>query len=354
MSKIQVVIMAGGAGTRFWPFSTPERPKQFMDLTGEGSMIQLTVDRLEGLVDVSQVWVMTNQEYVDLVCEICPKLSRDQVIGEPMMRDTSAAIALAGGLIHHKDEDAVMVVLPADHVIRDSAGFQQTLKHACELAEQDQFVTIGIQPTYPAETFGYLQKGAPIASQKEGAFQLESFVEKPKRELAEQYLESGHYAWNAGMFVWKVDNLLDEIKKHLPEHAKMAETLKKGPGEEGWQEKARNAFESLEKISIDFGLMEKLNNLCMVEAKFDWNDVGGWLALESLIKPDEHNNTKLGKTVTRDAQDNIIVVEDGLKPAIVAGIRDSVIVCSKSGTLVCSKFEVERIKDLVNIVLGKK
>lgn len=339
--------MAGGAGSRFWPFSTAEHPKQFLDLTGEGTMLQLTVRRLKGLTDVEDIWVLTNREYVNMVLEQCPELVKERVVGEPMLRDTAAAIALAAGLIEKQAPGSLMAVLPADHVIRDHQGFCSTIRKAAKIAEQGNFVTIGIAPTYAAETFGYLHKGGALEG---GACQLKRFVEKPRRKEAEQYLDSGEYCWNAGMFVWPAAALLSELERHLPKHAAMARSLGAAYGSPDWRDLAQRAFEPLEKISIDFGLMEKLKKIAMVEADFDWNDVGGWLALLDLLHPDEEGNTCRGPSVTRDARGNLIVVEEGCSPVIVAGINDSIIVSARAGTLVCSRTEVERIKELVQKV----
>lgn len=349
--KLQVAIMAGGSGTRFWPYSTPDKPKQFLDLTGEGTMLQLTVKRLAGLVEAEDIWVLTNEKFIPQVLEQCPELLKGQVIGEPMARDTSAAIALGAGLIAGKDPDAVMAVLPADHVIKDTEGFQKTMRQACQLAEQDRFVTIGIQPNYPAEIYGYLQRGGALG--QEHAFDLKSFVEKPSKAVAEGYLKDGNYCWNAGMFVWKTDLLLRSMEQHLPKHAGMAKALGDTFGQENWGELAYKEFEVLEKISIDYGLMEKVDGIAMLEAQFDWNDVGGWIALEDLIEKDQFENTVQGYSVIKDAQNNIIVTQDDLSPTLVVGVKDSIIVNAKAGTLVCHRDKIEGIKGSIEEILSK-
>ena len=340
--------MAGGAGTRFWPYSTPNLPKQFLDLTGEGTMIQLTVNRLKSLVPVENIWVLTSSKFSDLVIEQCPTLLPTQVVGEPMARDTSAAVALGAGLIAAKDPNAIMVVLPADHMIRDETGFVSSINAAVQFAEQDRFVTLGIEPSYPAEIYGYLQAGEAL----DGGFSLKRFVEKPAKAVAEDYLKQGGYYWNAGMFVWKAKLLLSALETHLPEHAKMALTLGHAWGQENWDALAQSVFEPLNKVSIDFGLMEKLNDIAMVPAQFDWNDVGGWAALRDLLPSDATNNTLSGASVIRDAQNNIIITQNQARPTVVAGISNSVIVNADAGTLVCSHDEIERVKDLIQKVLA--
>lgn len=341
--------MAGGSGTRFWPLSTPNEPKQFLDLTGEGTMLQLTVRRLKGLVSETDIWVVTNHAHRKLVLGQCPELSPERVVGEPVARNTAAAIALGAGLIRSVDKDAVMAVLPADHVIRDVTGFRIALKKAASLAQEGQFVTIGIKPTYAAEGYGYLEMGEPLAGP--GCCRLHSFVEKPDRLSAERYLESGKYCWNAGMFAWRADALLSAMRTHLPAHAAMAEELSLSAGSPDWEARARKAFEPLEKISIDYGLMEKLPGISMVEASFDWSDVGGWLALEELFGRDAAGNTLKGRCVIKDCQGNIIVSQEGTGPVVASGMRDHVIVSGRAGTLVCPRSEVERIRPLVKEVL---
>lgn len=346
-SSLQIVIMAGGSGTRFWPYSTPSLPKQFLDLTGEGTMIQLTVDRLRNWVPMENIWVLTNGKFVETVKEQCPDLLDSRIVGEPMARDTSAAVALGAGLIHAVDAGAKMLVLPADHMIRDRDSFLGSLEKAVKLANQDRYVTLGIEATYPAEIYGYLQAGAPL----EEGYQLERFVEKPERKVAEGYLEEGGYYWNAGMFVWKVSNLLTALEQHLPDHLQMAKELGELWGDPSWNAKAEAAFSPLPKVSIDFGLMEKLTDIAMVPATFDWNDVGGWAALEDLLGKDGDGNTLSGANIVRDSKNNIVITQSAARPTLVVGLENCVIINGQAGTLVCHRDEIERIKDKVTEVL---
>lgn len=311
-------------------------------------MIQLTINRLKGFVELDDIWVLTQDRFVTTVQEQCPELKVEQIVGEPMARDTSGAVALGAGLVAAKDADATMVVLPADHVIQDTASFQNCLKQAVAQAEKDYFVTIGVKPTYPAEIYGYLERGEAI----EGAHMLKTFVEKPVKEVAEGYLAGGQHFWNAGMFVWKTSVLMQAISQHLPDHAKMAKSLGDAWGASDWAEQARREFEPLPKISIDYGLMEKVDQIAMVEASFDWNDVGGWAALEDLIAQDENGNTLQGANVVKDAKNNIIITQDSARPTLVNGISDCVIVNAHAGTLVCHRSEIERIKSLIEQVLA--
>ena len=349
--SLHIVIMAGGSGTRFWPYSTPKKPKQFLDLTGEGTMLQMTVNRLKGLTDAKNIWVITGAVFKDLVYEQCPELPKENVVGEPMARDTSGAIALAAGLVKAKDENSTMVVLPADHVIKDKEHFQKDISNAVEVAQSNKFVTIGIPPTYPAEIYGYLHCGNQV--EQSNAFSLNSFIEKPSKEKAESYLKDGSYYWNAGMFIWKTELIMDALKTHLPEHAAMAETLGSSYGQENWDELAASVFEPLVKISIDFGLMEKLDNIAMIKANFDWNDVGGWLALVDLLGTNDNGNTLQGVNVTSDASNNIIITQDGSRPTLVKGIDNCIIINANAGTLVCNRDEIEKIKPMIEDVISK-
>jgi len=347
MNSLQVVIMAGGSGTRFWPYSTPSLPKQFLDLTGEGTMIQLTVERLREWVPMENIWVLTNGKFVDTVREQCPDLLENRIVGEPMARDTSAAVALGAGLIEAVDPGATMAVLPADHMIKDKKGFLSSLETAVSLADDDHFVTLGIEADYPAEIYGYLKAGEAMT----GGFKLEGFVEKPEREVAEKYLEEGGYYWNAGMFVWKTSGIMTALEEHLPAHHAMARDLGELWGEADWSAKAKDVFEPLPKVSIDFGLMEKLSDIAMVPAGFDWNDVGGWAALEDLLGRDGEGNTLSGANVVKDSKNNIIITQNADRPSLVVGVENCVIVNGRAGTLVCHRDEIERIKDKVTEVL---
>ena len=347
-TSIQVVIMAGGAGTRFWPYSTPQSPKQFLDLTGEGTMIQLTVRRLKGLVPLENIWVITSAAFSKLVCDQCPELLPEQVVGEPMPRDTAAAVALGAGLVSAKDPKAIMVILPADHMIRDTQGFQNSILAAVDLASENRFVTLGIEPHYAAEIYGYLQVGEEL---KHG-YHLRRFVEKPVRELAEGYLAAGGYYWNAGMFIWKAQLLISALDIYLPQHATMARELGQAWGQADWLKKAELVFAKLQKVSIDFGLMEKLSDIAMVPAGFDWSDVGGWPALEEFLSKDEHGNALLGANVVRDCRNNLIITQNPSRPTLVAGVSDCIIINGNAGLFVCHRDEIERVKDLIQQVLA--
>ncbi len=348
--SLQVAIMAGGAGTRFWPFSTPERPKQFLDITGEGTMMQCTVRRLTAMVKPEDIWVLTNAKYTDLVIEQCPELDPKHVVGEPMLRDTSAAVALAAGLARDRDPDGELAVLPADHVIRNTQAFCSTLAKAHQLAMLGHHVTIGIPPTFPAESFGYLQKGEPLATP--GAYRLDSFIEKPRREKAEAFCRAGNYAWNAGMFVWKLEVLFRELQTFLPSHAAMASALGDNSDPVAWSLKAHELFEPLKKVSIDVGLMEKVSNIVTVDAEFDWSDVGGWLALQDVLGVNDEGNTLRGQVHLDRSNNNIIMVEDGCQPLLVSGVENMVVIVARGGNLVCSRDQVENIKDKVKEITG--
>ena len=313
-------------------------------------MLQVTVNRLAGWIAPANIWVITGARYVALVREQCPQLPAGRVIGEPMPRDTAAAIALGAALVRAQNPQGIMVVLSADHVIRDVAGFRATISRGIDWARRDEFVTIGIRPTYPAEIYGYLQRGAAL--DEHGAHVLRSFVEKPSRTRAEAFLPTGEYFWNAGMFVWKAAQLLEEMKKHLPEHADMACKIASLIGPGSWPEEAVDLFAGLKKISIDFGLMEKLARIVMLEARFDWNDAGGWLALEDILGRDAQGNVLRGMNVVHDVRNNIIITQNDRRPTLVSGVQDCIIVNADAGTLVCHRSEIERIRGLVQQIIA--
>ncbi len=349
--RIVAAVLAGGEGLRFWPLSTPERPKQFLNLTGAGTLLQLTLRRLEDLVAPTDTFVLTQDRYAALVREQAPAIAPDRIILEPLLRDTAAAIALAAGVIARRAPGSVMAVLPSDHGIRDVAGFRATLSDAAALAAEGHFVTIAIPPSSPAESYGYLEKGEAL--DRPGCYRLQSFVEKPDRRRAQGFLDSGRYAWNAGMFLWRPEKLLEALELHLPAHAAMARALAAGPGAPDWLAEARRLFEPLTRISIDHGLMEKITNAVLLEARFDWSDVGGWAALIEMLPKDAQGNALLGHAVRRDTRGNLVIVEDGQPPLVAAGIENSVVICGRAGTLVCARPEAERLKDLVNQALGR-
>lgn len=338
------LIMAGGAGTRLWPLSRRQRPKQLLRLIEGRSLLELSCERLRGLFDPARIWVITSADYLAQVAAALPDVPRANLIGEPMGRDTLNAIGLAASLIRARDADATMAVFTADHVITPVERFQAAVQRGLAAATQhaDHLVTFGIRPRAPHTGYGYVQRGAALAS---GVWRVAAFKEKPPRDVAEQYVASGQYAWNSGMFAWRAATILDEIAKHAPENARGLAALA-----EGWQsaDSARRAtaFAALPKISIDYAVMEKAAHVLMVEMDVDWRDVGSWTALATTHPADAAGNTLIApRVLSADSHGNIVVSEDDHLITLL-GVRDLVVVRSGDATLICHKDHVEQLKPL--------
>lgn len=351
-ADLTVVIMAGGAGTRFWPLSIEARPKQFLNLFGERTLIQMSRDRVADMVPPERVLVLTNARFVPLVREQLPEIPERNVIGEPLRRDTAAAVALAALLCRARFGDGAMAVLTADHLIEPAALFQRTLSSAVDAVSSADgaraLYTFGIRPTYPATGYGYLQRGERLAD-GDGIehFRLRRFVEKPDLETARSYVSSGDYFWNSGMFVWTAGAILAELRAHLPDHLEHLEPAIAQDGGPGFDEALARAFEPLRPISVDFGVMEKAAEVRCVASAFDWSDVGGWLALEELLEHDGAGNRHRGRLFTRDAGGNLVFCEERDEAVALVGVKDLVVVRSGNRTLVVHRDHTEQVKQLV-------
>lgn len=344
--KITAVIMAGGKGERFWPQSRTSKPKQFLSLTNDGeTMIQKTVNRLMGLVDINDVFVVTNKNYLELVNEQLPELPAENVIAEPAARNTAPCIGLAAGIINKKyEEDAVMIVLPSDHLVKFNAMFIDILKQAVKVAEQGQnLVTIGITPTYPETGYGYINFSG--RGSENGAYEVVRFVEKPDTEKAKQYVNSGEYLWNSGMFVWKASSILENIKRFLPDMYKGLEKICGAYGTENFATELERGFPLLKSESIDFGVMEKADNIYTIPGNFGWDDVGSWLAIERVNKTNEYGNFVKGDVVSIDTKNATIVGNN--KMIATVGLENIVIVDTDDALLVCAKDSTQDIKRVI-------
>jgi mannose-1-phosphate guanylyltransferase len=347
---LAVVIMAGGAGTRFWPLSTETKPKQFLRLFGERSLLQMSYDRIFGLVPPERVLVLTNQRFVSLVREQLPDVPAGNIIGEPHRRDTAAAIALAALLCERRVGAGTMAVLTADHLIEPVELFQGTLRSAVKAAgdRAGALYTFGVKPVYPATGFGYLQRGE-LVLEDDGVehYRLRRFREKPDRATAERYLESGEYYWNSGMFVWSTAAILSELRRHLPDHMERLAPAAARDGEADFEQALARAFEPLTPISIDFGVMEKAQNVRCVASAFRWNDVGGWLALEEFLDHDDAGNACRGRPFAVNSGHNVVFCEDPEEVVALVGVEDLVVVRTGGRTLVAHRDRAEQIKQLV-------
>ncbi|QYY37098.1 mannose-1-phosphate guanylyltransferase [Ruficoccus sp. ZRK36] len=349
MPEKYVVIMAGGRGERFWPQSRLRKPKHLLPIVGETSMLGQTIDRLEGLLPTENIFVITNAEQRDAVLEVCPGLSPENVVGEPVGRDTAPAVGLAALLVKRRDPEGVFAILPADHVIHDKDGFQRAMQAGFEAASAEPvLVTVGIQPTYPATGYGYIHKGEQYGSYEDlPTYRVQRFVEKPDLETAKSYLDSGEYFWNAGMFIWTVPTMAAAFDKHVPALAQdflaMSKTLDSGTSLE---EAMASFYPKMEKISVDFALMEKADNVVTLPSCFDWDDVGEWPAIARHHDPDADGNVLKGSAMVEAGANNIIVSPKGHLTAVV-GADDLIVVHTEDATLVCPKSRAQEIKALV-------
>lgn len=346
---LHAVIMAGGSGTRFWPASRNKNPKQLLQLVGETSMLQGTCARLDGLVSSEQTLVMTNKHLVAPVRKQLPEVPPEQIVGEPMKRDTAACIALSASLIHHADPDAIMLVLPADHIISTDEQFQNCMRSGVKLIEQspERIVTFGIRPSYAAESFGYVQRGQALTdSGISGAFKVASFREKPNRQTAEQYLQAGTYDWNSGIFMWRADTILNALRMFEPEMMEHIDSISKAMGTPGFEVTLEREFAKIDGRSIDYAVMERYHDVAVIEASFEWDDVGSWQAIGRLTEPDAQGNCVRGKYLGIQSQ-RMIVYGENDHLLVTIGMQDMIVVHTENATLIAPKEEEEAVREVV-------
>jgi len=333
------VIMAGGPGTRFWPVARNSLAKQYLKIFGEKSLIQTAFERNSLAFGKENVFVCTNTEQTNSVINSIP-IKKENFVIEPFRMDTAAAIGLSTEKIVQEFGDAVIAAVPSDHLIKDTEAYVRTIKKAVEIAKNSQdIVTIGIAPSYAATALGYIEIDNIIS---ENAWRVKMFREKPNRETAEEYITSGKFFWNAGMFIYRAEVLLEAIKKFLPSHFEALEKIGKANFEKNVLEKE---FAKMEKISIDYGVMEKASNVSIVKAEFDWDDVGSWNAFERVIETDEEKNTVKGIFSAIESSGNIVYADSGIVSCI--GVKDMAIIKTSDAVLVCKKNDVEKVKELV-------
>jgi mannose-1-phosphate guanylyltransferase len=353
MANIYAVIMAGGRGERFWPQSRPERPKHLLPIVGSEPMVTQTVKRLGSLIPPERIFIITNVRHVEAVCDACPMVPRGQVVGEPLGRDTAAAAALAALLVRQQDANGLLALLPADAAVHDAAGYCATLQAALAIsAEQDEIVTIGIKPTQPATGYGYLRLGGKLGmSEGRPWFRVERFVEKPDLATAERYLAEGIYLWNGGMFVAKAAVLEEAFRCHAPAVAEGIAKIAPFRDPVARQAALEKTYPELPKISVDYAVMEKAPNVAVIEAGFDWDDVGEWPAVARHWPADAAGNVVRGTAVLDDAGGNIVIGEPGHMLALL-GVKDLVVVQTATATLICPKDRAQELKRIVQKVEG--
>lgn len=353
MSNRYVVIMAGGRGERFWPESRLARPKQLLPIVGDKPMLAQTVDRLAGLVAPENVFVITNAEQRAAVLEVCPELDPAKVIGEPVGRDTAAAVGLATILVRREDPSAAFAMLPADAVIHDAAGLKSTLESAFAVAEaQPVLATIGITATFPATGYGYIQQADLLGTYAEReVFNVKRFVEKPDEVTAQAYVDAGDYFWNAGMFVWTAASIEAELAQNTPSLWAALQAIGDGlTAGEPIDALLAAHYPSLKKVSVDYAIIEKATNVVMVESGFDWDDVGEWPAVARHYPADDAGNVVRGSAQLQDATGNIVFSRDAGHLVALLGVHDLIVVKTEDATLVCHKDKAQEIKSLVNAI----
>lgn len=344
-----VVIMAGGRGERFWPQSREATPKHLLPIVGDKPMLAQTVDRVVGVVPRENVFVITTQAQLEGCRGACPDLPAANIVAEPMGRDTAAATGLAMLLVKQRNPSAAFAMLPADHVIKDTAEYAKLLNIAFKSAESaDVLVTLGIKPAAPETGFGYIQQaGVWRQIDDRDVMAVKRFVEKPDLETAQGYLATGGYYWNAGMFVWRVPVVEAAFKAHASElYAGLAKLEAAAKSAGGWAQALADVYPTLKKVSVDYALMEKSTNVVVVPATFDWDDVGAWPALAKHFTPDKDGNVLRGHALVEGGTHNIVVSTDGHLIGVV-GCSDLVVVHTPEATLVCPKDRAQEIKALL-------
>ncbi|MCR5655541.1 MAG: mannose-1-phosphate guanylyltransferase [Lachnospiraceae bacterium] len=346
------VVMAGGGGTRFWPLSRAERPKQLLNLSGKDLMVNETLERLTGCMERDDLFIVTNVTQAPLMAEETEgRMQKDHILAEPAARNTSACIGYAAMEIVKKYGDGIMVIVPSDHFIKDTKGFSDTIDAAIKAAEEtDALITIGIEPTYPATGYGYIR--AEEESEKEIAgghgkksHKVAEFVEKPALDVAKEYVAAGNYYWNSGMFVWKASTILSYMEKLLPDVYACLDKIGNALGTDKEQQILDEVYPTIPKISIDYGIMERADNILVIPSSFGWNDIGSLDMLSLMKEADESGNASYGETLLLDTKDSIVYGTDKLIATI--GLKDMIVVQAKDAILICPKDRAQEVKDVV-------
>lgn len=342
--KTYGLIMAGGGGTRFWPLSRKRVPKQLLNLDGKEVMINETIDRLCGIVEKEDIFIVTNEEQMDLTKIVTgDRVLQENILAEPSARNTAACIGYGAIEILKKHGDGVMCILASDHYIKDEDAFREVLKKAIGTVEEtDGLVTIGIKPTFPATGYGYIKNETIDGKEYKGVME---FVEKPDLERATAYIDSGNYAWNSGMFVWKASTIMKYFEKLLPDIYDKLMIIKEAMGTASEKDVINAIYDTIPKISIDYGIMERADRVYMLEGDFGWNDIGSFDALPALYNSDDNGNVVRGETVLIDSRENIVIGEK--KMIACVGVEDLIVVDTEDALLVCRKDRAQDVKEVV-------
>jgi len=345
--------MAGGRGQRFWPLSTSKRPKQLVSLIGGKSLLEITVERLRGLIPEERTLIVTGKALAEASRRTVPSLPPENTIGEPFGRDTAAACALACALVGAKHPDGAFCILTADHVIEPLDAFHETLREGLELAlSRDVLITIGIPPTSASTGFGYIEAAGVVDSPGTIEFlSAKRFVEKPDAETAAKYVCEGNYFWNSGMFMWSVKSFRKALAEHQPDLLEMTDRIQRAIGTPDFDSVLSVEYEKLDRISVDYAVMEKAGNIVMAKSTFAWDDVGSWPALESHFETDSSNNVVIGMCEALDSHGNVAVSGERLTALI--GVEDLIVVQAENATLICRKDRAQDVKKMVELLSEK-
>ena len=351
MSKnVHVVIMAGGSGTRFWPYSRDAKPKQFLDVIGTGrSLLQMTFDRFREITTADKIWIVTNEKYNVLVNEQLPELETDQILLEPEKRNTAPCIAYAAYKILKKDPNSLMIVTPSDHAIFKEKEFQKVMNTALDhAAAQDHLITIGIRPNRPETGYGYIQylsESEDTSEPESTVKKVKTFTEKPQLDLAQKFLESGDFLWNSGIFIWSIDTIIRAFEKH--DHG-IASLFASGLNQYFTNQEnkfIRKTYSQCKNISIDYAIMEKAENVYVVPGDFGWSDLGSWNSLHEIKVKDDNNNVIEGTAITYDSQNNYIkgkedklILAQGMEGYLIADFDDVLLICKKDDSGIFKDF----------------
>jgi len=353
---LHAVIMAGGAGTRFWPASRRLIPKQLLNLTGERTMIQATVDRLQGWVPAERTLLVTNRALVPGLRQQLPQLPSRAILGEPCKRDTAPCIGLAAAIVSRQDEQATMLVMPADHVIQPLGPFRAAVQQACQWVQDDprRIVTFGIRPTYPAESFGYIERGEVMSSLDPAlkgavAHRVKMFREKPSAQVAAQYLAAGTFYWNSGIFVWNAQTILEALRTFEPAMHEQLRRIADALETAEFETTLDSEFARIAGKSIDYAVLERYDPVVVIEAPFAWDDVGSWCSLARLRETDEGGNTIAGRHLGLNSR-GCIVRGEGEHLIVTVGLEDCIVVHTADATLVARKQDEESIRQVVQLL----
>jgi mannose-1-phosphate guanylyltransferase len=347
------VILAGGKGTRFWPFSRAEKPKQFLDITGEGSMLSLTWKRLSAFIPPERMIVLTVESLVPLVRKELPRLRADHIFVEPVGRNTAPSIAVAAALVRRFGGDEPFLVCPADHTIADDRGFRRMVRAgAAVAAKHDVLVTFGVVPSFPATGYGYIEAGRAFAA-KDGieAFRAKRFHEKPDARRAAAYLRAKRYFWNSGIFLWRPSVFLDAWSSCIPAGAARLGTIERSLGTKSFRRVVDREYPRMPSISVDYGILEKAPNVVVIPADIGWSDVGSWDSLFDLLRADARGNAGAGRMEILDSRNNLLFNPGGVTAAV--GVDDVIVVVEGKTVLVCKRGESQRVREIVDR-MGKK